>query len=770
MIAHHIKSFLRSIRKNRFFYSINLIGFTTGFLIITVIISYITQELGFDRFNRDASNIYRLHPLEYGVTPQCFYEKLKNQIPEITDIVRFSSTDLIITTGEKEINIGKVYYTDTDVFKVFTFNLLSGDINTVLNSPFSIVVDVTTAQRIFGNSTPIGEIIKAKDGTIYTVTGIMDDIPFNSHIRGTAFISFESLRNKEDNGSFDCSTWSTLTYLSLSDNSESSIVEKKINTLLYDHLMSQENSKIPLVLEPLLKVYFDAENNKYDGCRHGSKQTIALYIAISMLILINVIINYINLSTAISGNRVKEIAVRKINGAGQIQIIKQIIAEAIGTALISYLISALLVFVLLPQISNLLNIPVENSASFLKIFLYGFAGVAATGLLAGLSPGLYIARIRETNALKDDIIFKTRGIQRQIMLVSQLFIAAVLLNSTLLINRQINYVLKKDLGFSYENIVYFTLNKDLIEREVTLKNTLLENPDIIDVTFSTGLIMGEEFGKSPVKINEIEKLCYFVHVDPGYLKVYNIKLKYGRNFSNEIKTDKTGSCIVNEEACRAFGIENPVGKTANKRIIIGVVNNFNFTSLHSRIEPLMIYCSEGQIGQIKISGNNKSSTLDYIKRICDEMSPDPERNYSFLDNRLKQIYKSDLDLKASFTIYSIIALIIALLGLFALTLFKMKKRTKEISIRKLFGAELIDIFKIIIPEQIVIAIISSLIALPVSLIVIKNWLDNFAYKAYLSPVVFLITFIVIAAILVLAPLFLVIRTFKNNLTATLKEQ
>ena len=336
MIYHYIKSFLNRVKKNRFFYTINLIGFVTGFLVITMIFTFVYQESSFDKFHKNANNICRITAGGYGVTPFCFADKLKNQIPGITGIARFSARNLTIVDNNKEVNIGRIFYTDPEVFGIFSFKLLTGNPTNVLSTPFSIVIDRSTANKLYGKASPIGEIIREKDGTTYTITGIMEDIPYNSHIKGSAFISTETLKQISDEKISDCKTWSILTYICLSEKTNIRETEEKINSALKDFLMGTSDGKIPLKLEQLRKVYFDYDNNKYDGSEHGNLQIVKLYFAISFLILVIVIINYINLSSAISGSRIKEIAIRKINGAGRRHIIKRVLLEALGVAVISF--------------------------------------------------------------------------------------------------------------------------------------------------------------------------------------------------------------------------------------------------------------------------------------------------------------------------------------------------------------------------------------------------------------------------------------------------
>jgi len=766
MFYHYIYSSLRSAKKNRLFYSINLIGFLSGFLLLTIILTFVYQELSFDRFHKNAANIYRIHSGGYGVTPLCFGEKLKNQIPEITGIVRFSLKDLTIKNNNQEVEISKTYYTDAEIFKVFSFKLLSGNPANVLNDPFSIVINRTIANKLFGNRSPIGKTIRDKDGTIYTITGIMEDIPYNSHVQASAFISIETLRHTGDDA-FNCGAWGSLTYLSISEKANIKETEAKINSILKDSRMETSEGKIILNLQPLKKVYFDYKNNKYDGTKHGNLQTVFMYLAISILILFIVMVNYINLSTAISGSRIKEIAIRKVNGAGRIQIIKQILFETLGVVFISFIIALSIIELLLPQLSGLLNLSIDTSLNRSSLYCYYFIGIVVIGIIVGLISGIFFSKINVIKTLKNESVLSSRGTQRKILLVFQLVIVAVLLNSTFIIKKQIGFVFKKDLGFQYENVISFGLNKTLQDKNEILKDILLKNPRVESISFSDGLL-GDGFCKSSIKIGAVEKLCYFNSIDPYYLALYKIKLKEGRCFSNDLKTDSNKSCIINEETCNVYGIKNPVGKSIGHKIIVGVVYNFNYTSLHNKIEPLVFYCGKGRMIQIKISAVNKEETIEFIKNACKGLSPDFELNISFLKDHIKKLYKSELDLKSSFSIYSIITCIIALLGLFGLTLFKIKKKTKEISIRKLFGAKLNNTFILLAKEEIRIVLISNILAIPITLLLMNKWLNNFQFRVDIGFLIFLKTFLVSVAFTLLAILFLIIKTHKTKLIETLK--
>lgn len=769
MLYYYIKSFLRSIRKNFFFHSINLTGFFAGIFLLTIIFTFIYQELSFDSFHQYQSSVYRIQSGGYGVTPLCFGEKIKNKIPEVKAIVRFSLKDLVLRVNEKELKIENAFYADPEIFQVFSFKMISENSSHALDAPFSMVISRSVSTRLSGSRSAIGETLQDKDGTVYTITGIMDDIPYNSHIRVNAIIPIETLRRTQGEEAFNCGSWSNLTYLQLNEHASVQETERKLNTLLEDSRMETGDGKLVLRLEPLRKIYFDYDNNKFDGSVHGNLQTVILYSAVSLLILFIVMINYINLSIAISGSRLKQISIQKINGATKGQIIRQSVLESCGVAVLSFLISLLLIELLLPQISSQLSLSISPSMNRLKLYVYFLSGILCIGVITGLLPGVYISGISLITSLKNETVFQSRGIQRKIFLAIQMAIVAIMLNSTFIINKQITYVFRKEMGFQHKDIVTFYLDKPLPEKQELLKQALLVNPEIQAVSFSDGFV-GDGLTKRPVKLDNVEKLCNFISIDPEYIDLYAIRLKYGRNFSRELATDRQGSYLLNEAACRSFGIDNPVGRMIHDKVIIGVVRDFNFSSLHNKIEPLIMSCEEGRAVQIKIAGENQEATIDFINKACKNSSPDVEYDLSFLDNRIEKLYKSELDLKSSFKVYSFITFFIALLGLFGLTLFQARKMTKEIGIRKIHGAGLLDTFRRFTKEYIQIIVISNAISVPLSLWAMNNWLAHFQYKTDIGPFVFLKTLIITAFFTLLAISYLVVRTHKTNPLKTLKHE
>lgn len=771
MIYHYIQSFCASIKRNRFFYFINMVGFLTGFLLLTLIFTYVSQELSFDKFHKNVSTIYRLHPVGYGVTPLCFSDKLKDKLPEITGMVRFSVTDLAIDHNNRMVQIEKVFYTDPEVFQVFSFPLLSGNAPTALQKPFSIVLNQTTAGKLFGKSNPIGETIRDKNGRIYTITGVMADIPYNSHLQYNALVSMETLKFMNDKSAFDCSNWSNLSYVNLSDKANKDEVERKINILLDEDKMEGDDGKIQLRLESMKEIYFDSNDNRFDGSKHGNMQTVMLYLGIAILILLTVIINYINLSTAISGSRAKEIAIRKINGATRIQIVSQILVETVGIAIISFAVALAIIEVLLPQLSNLLNLQISESTNRSFLYLGYFVGVVAVGIIAGLIPGAFLSKTSEIKALKNESVFNTHGYQRKILLAIQLIIVAVILNSTFIIHAQISYLFKKDLGVSCQNVVCFRLDEKLVEKQQVVRTNLLANPRIKAVTISYALI-GDGLGKAPQTCDSNTVMCNISSIDPEYLEMYGLKMKYGRNFDRNIETDSTTGCIVNEAMCRALGIENPTDKLFSTKRVIGVVYDFNYTSLHDQIEPLLIRLSnkDDSYAQVKIDGTNQEETLQFIRNTCSSISPTYNGEYIFLENRIKELYKSELDLKRSFQVYSIVTLIVAMLGLFGLTLFLINKKMKEVSLRKLFGARFSDTFKLLTKELLWIAAIANILAIPMTCWITNRWLSNFQYRIEIGALPFLESFIITVILIVLAISFLIVKAHSISIMKALKHE
>jgi putative ABC transport system permease protein len=769
MTFHYIKSFLSSIKRNNFFYSVNLIGFLTGFLVLIVISTFVYQELSFDKFHKNAENIYRINSGGYGVTPLCFGEKLQNAIPEISKVIRFSKDKIVIINNDLEQESKTLFYTDSCIFKVFSFNLLEGNVENVLKDPYSVVISKSLSNQLFGNSSPVGNIIKTKKDLVLKVTGVMEDVPENSHLQCDIFASIETLRQL-DESSFNCGAWGYLTYLMLERKSDVKSVEEKINAILKDFQMTTSEGKMRLKLESIKKLYFDFESNKYDGCKHGNIQTVIIYSAISILLIFLVIINYINLFIAISSYKIKTIAIKKIIGASNTQIIKQFVIESLGVSFISFFIVIAIIELYLPEISNLLNLNISELLNWSVLYCIFFLVIAFIGLLTGYISGFSLSKLNVIKALKNESLLNSQGFQRKLMLAFQLIIVATLLNSTFIINSQIKFILSKDLGFNYENVIYFRLDDILQEKKNALTNKFLENPKIKKVSFSSGLI-GEGFGKASIGNEDNVHLCYFNSIDPDYIDLYKLNVKEGRNFLWDLTTDFENACIINEQACKVYNLDNPVNEMLGNRRIIGIIKDFNFISLHKNIEPLVISCENtGSVIQLKIEENNAKSTLNYIKETCSNLSPDYNFEISFLKTYLKELYKTEFDLNKNLKVYSTITFIIALLGIFGLALFMIKKKFKEISIRKLFGAKLKSTFLIIAKEYFIIVFISNLIAFPLSYLFTDKWGANFQYKVGFEYIVYLKTFLIVLVFTFLAIIYMILKSHSINPINALKEE
>lgn len=770
MFIHYLKLFVASVKKNRFFYLLNTIGFAMAFLLLTLIFTYVYQEISFDRFHKNASHIYRIHSGGYGVTPLGFADELKDKLPEIERSVRFSGGELSVVHNNKEIEVGKIEYTDPEVFEAFSFQLLSGNRNTLLKAANTIVINSSLAHKLFGNQSALGESLQSKDGKIYRVEGVMADIPYNSHIQAQAFISLETLRGKGEDYNFNCGSWSSLTYLKLSNDAVIADVETKINTVLDEFRMRTFEGKVPLELQPLNEVYFDSANNKFDGSRHGNALTVTLYFGIALLLIGLVLINYINLSSAIAGGRMKEIAIRKINGASDSQILAQSLFESVVTALVSFGIALLCIEMLMTDLCKLLNFEIADNFNRSSLYLIYLIVIVLIGFCSGLIPGLFLSKLKEIKVLKKETVFNSNGLQRKVLLVFQLLIVASLLNASFIMKNQINYIFDKDLGYEYENVITFPLDGNLLAKKDVLKQALLKEPYVEGVSFSTCLL-GASFSKASLGNSDNKKMCYMTFIDPDYIDLYDMKLIEGRNFSWDRTADFSKACMLNRSAQLAFGIENIETQLFGGAKIVAVIDDFNFGSLHNQVEPLIIYCAaDGTHAQLKFSAACNDKYLKEIEVIIKTISPKSDFDYSLLKEKIKALYQSDLNLKNSIQFYSFSTLVIALLGLFGLTLFLIKKKNKEICLRKLFGANLSDTFKRLSKEQIWIVLIANILAFPISYWFMEKWLTNFQFRQEIEFLVYLKTLLITLVLTLLAIVLLIVKTHKVNVLQALRHE
>jgi putative ABC transport system permease protein len=651
-------------------------------------------------------------------------------------------------------------YADSSVFNVFTFPLVNGNPKTALKEPFTIVLSESTAAKIFGKTNPVGKFVRYNNEFSLLITGIVKDPPENSQIKFNALISFATLYEMPNmylgvDGGHRYYTYVKLhkeTSIERMSERLPAFMEEKIN-----YKYREYGLVLSLIFEPLEKIHLYSEVSGPLKTR-GDLEKIYTLSSIALFILLIACINFINLSTARSIKRAKEVGVRKVVGATKSKLILQFLGESFILSFISLLLALIIIEIFQPVFNSLVysNLSLYHQSN-VKIFLGLIIIAGLTGLAAGSFPAFYISGFKPVSILKGGFhSYKGKPQLRKVLVFIQFFITAVLIVSTITFFLQLSFLKNKDLGFDKENVVLVELTSETAMRKAdVLKNELRNLPDVQHVAASTncpgsGLTMNgylPEGLKNPIMIHVMD-------VDYDYLDLMGLKIVKGRNFSKDFGTDQT-AFIINEILAKHLNWENPIGKyihRSGKHKVIGVVKDFHFAPLHLEIKPLLITVNPWDyyyLLSVKIMPGNDMETINSIESVWKKLFPDEPFEYAFLDKSIEKNYSGVFHRGKTFIYFSIIAILLAGLGLFGQAVFNIEQRTKEIGIRKVFGAEVHKILRILTVDVIKIVLIANVLALPVAWYINNNWLQLFAYHIGFPWYTFLFTIIFSLALAIL---------------------
>ncbi|MGD2089539.1 MAG: ABC transporter permease [Candidatus Aminicenantes bacterium] len=749
MLKSYFKFALRNIIGRGSQSVINIVGLAIGIALFILIMVFVQNELSYDKFNKNLEQIYRLEYKNTSVLSAPIGKEVARQFPEIQKFVRFTFwEDRLIKYKEKIIPLNFVW-ADKSVFDIFSFSFVKGNPEKSLDRPLSLVLTESTAKLLFGDEDPIGKTVQYHNSSYhYEVTGVIKDIE-NFHIKINSIASFQILADffgKEILESYE-DGWQYPTYLLLAKNSNIGKLEDKINNY-FDGMYIWKEEKPGFRLRGLKEIYF-ANDVKYgEGYRkQGNLQTIYTLVTIALFILLIACINYINLTTARASYRAKEVGLRKVVGAHRESLIMQFLVESIVISFMAFLLAILLAELFLPVFNNLIsgNLKIHYFSSPL-LLLWFIVGITLVGILSGIYPAFYISMFQPSAILKGE---KTKGgrafLFRRILVTFQFTISIILIIATLSVFKQLEYMKNKELGFNKENMVYMPLNRYIYRKKDVFKEKLLSHPDILKVSYSCR-VPGEIPWQWDVEIDGVKKEISVNAIDPDYFEMMEVKVIKGRNFSWDMKTDKRQKFIMNEEAVKLFGLKLPVGKTVDDTLngagqIIGVVKDFHFNSLQTKIEPLMFYWDERPFNHvtINISPHHINETLNIIKKNWDELSPGFPFKYNYLDETFDLQYKSEERLTEIFGYFAVLAIFIASLGLFGLATFIAQQRTKEIGIRKVLGASPSGLILLLSKEFMRWLIVANIIAWPIAFYLMNKWFEDFAYRTSIGLWIFIIS-------------------------------
>ncbi len=773
MLKNFIKTALRNILKRKGYSLLNIAGLAIGMASCLLIMMFVDDELSYDAYNEKADRIYRVagsfryggRDIDISVAPAPMAKVLMDEFPEVEDAARFIQRGrYIFRYGENSYKETRVSYVDASFFNLFTVPLLKGDPETALTQPNTLLLSRRTAQKYFGDLDPIGKTLRQNDQTDYMVTGVFEEIPDNSHFHFDILISMISLPDSKNQIWL---SYNYQTYILLHQGADPAAVEAKFDDLIVKYMGPQIKAFMGKSLEEMaasgelggefyLQRLRDIHlHSDLIGEMEATSDVKYVYIfaAIALFILIIASINYMNLSTARSSGRAKEVGVRKVLGSVRSQLIRQFLTESMLLSLISLAVALGLLRLALPLFSGLtgktLSIVDLGSTAMLAVMVM----VALTvGILAGSYSAFFISAFRPVSVLKGHLKsgIKSRWF-RSGLVIFQFAASTILIIGTFVVYSQLHYIRNKKLGYSKEQILILNNAYLLGDQIETLKNEMLSYPQVVSATISDYLPIPSDRNLTAVlpegerdsaKATSMQNWI----VDYDYVKTLGMNILEGRDFSREYSTD-TRATIVNQETARQFGWDRPVGKRVGRVIsmkgdlelyeVIGVVEDFHYETLKDTIGPLVMFLgdSNGRIS-FRIETKDIAGAISLLRNKWKEFLPNQPFEYDFMDERFAAMYRTEQRIGKIFGVFAAFAVFIGCLGLFGLAAFTAEQRTKEIGIRKVLGASVSGVIRLLTKEFVILVAVANIIAWPVAFFVMNGWLRDFSYRISLNVWIF----------------------------------
>ncbi|HMC84231.1 MAG TPA: ABC transporter permease [Chitinophagaceae bacterium] len=751
MIKNYLLLAFKNLRKQKMFSLINILGLTVGITCCLMIFLFIINEMSYDSFHKNGKDIYRVmrvanlnggrQEIPYLSAP--YSTALLNDYPDaIQKAVRVMPDNDLFKYKNISFNEQKAYLTDSNFFELFSFPLLKGDPASALKDPNSIVLTETTAKKYFGNEDPMGKVLEMNQKMQLKVTGIAKDLPANTHMDFDMIVPLTSWKDAPwfnqwpNNGLF--------VYVELNPAIDIKQLDKRFPQFMDKYMgkfFAENGFKMGLQVNPLKDIYFETES-PFDHVKHGSKKTVYVFMSIAALILIIACINFMNLATARATDRSKEVGLRKVLGALRKQLIGQFILESLLFATVAAILALLLLQAVMPAYTHLLGyqLPSYWRNPMLYVFLAGV--ILVVGLLAGSYPALLLSSFSPIESLKGKLrIGKNGALFRRVLVVFQFGISVLLIICITIIMSQMNYVKHTQMGFDKEQSMLVKLdNGEIWNKKNDLKTELMRNPAVQSVSIMSGEPGGfHDIYSFEAESKPGEKLMFSTEFsDFNYVKTLGLKIIAGRDFSAAFPTDSTQSVIINRSAAKTLGYtaETAIGKWVkdilhkSQRTIVGVVEDYHYASLKEPIGSLIISPGEDfRVAVIKLKTNQLQSTIAGIQKLYTGLVPAFPFEYTFLDEKFNKLYQAETREESILSVFSIIAIAIACLGLFGLASYTAVKRTKEIGVRKVLGSSVQNIVVLLSKDLLKPVLLGTLIAVPLGYYAMTKWLQNFAYKA-----------------------------------------
>jgi len=758
----------RHIKKNLAYTGLNVLGLAVGMAVFIVIMLFVRTEISYDRYHANAPNIYRviqenpgniyLGSNLFALTPGPMAPAMVRDFPEVRTAMRINkSTEVLLRVAETNVIVKAIHWADPQIFEIFSFPLIRGDKATALKDPYSILFSEREARRLFGGDDPIGRTIIYRAGEqshSFTVTGVFRDIPANSHFTMDVVAPFETMGKIQKR---DLAQWgggnSFYTYVLLKDGADPKALDAKLPAFIDKYRTDQQahrRQKGHYFLQSLAQIHLSSRVN-FELSPTGDARFVLLFASIAILVLIIACVNYMNLATAQSLKRAKEIGLRKVVGADRGQLVRQFLGDSMLLTFIALVLAVGIVLTVLPVFRSFVEREIAFNPLRDPALISGLVLLAAiVGAVAGSYPAFFVSAFHPITSLKGTGASKSKGRGlRNGLIVFQFAASIALIICTVAVRSQLRFIRNMDMGYERGQIVVLSPRGGMRTNLEAFRTELRRNPSVLDVAMSSDLpdrVGSTTKASWPGKPESVEIKMYVLDADYDFVDLFGLKLARGRNFSRDFLSDANGAFLINESAAKAIGWEDPIGrefgrwgnlKVAGK--IVGVIKDFHMHSVHLPIMPLCIFLdpTRGDNVSVKIRGENIPATLAYLRKTWEKFAPEYPFEYNFFDEVFDRAYRSEQRLGTIFSLFAGLAVLIACLGLIGLASFTAEQKTKEVGIRKVLGASSAGIMALFSKEFIRWVVLANLVAWPVGYCAMRTWLQQFAYRTSLTVPMFL---------------------------------
>lgn len=799
MFRNYIKIALRNIQRQKGYAFINIAGLALGMACCILILLWVQNELSYDRYHENAERIYRVTRLwtnangvvnlHLGHVAPPIGPLLENDFSEIKQAVRMISVGgILLGWGNRHFEEDRFFFAEEEIFDVFTFVMIQGDPQTALQDPFTIVITDEMAEKYFGTEDAIGKTLsfeRSGQKADFKITSIMHKMPDNSHFHAdflASFRTFEMVVGEEALQSWVSNDYAT--YLLMEEGYNILHLEDQLDDFIERHYAKGRTLRTRLVLQRLTDIHLHSHLDSEIEA-NGDVANVIVFSAIAFFVLLIACINFMNLATARSTNRAKEVGMRKVVGAQRIHVIRQFLGESMLMAMAALILAVLLVLLLLPWFNHFIMKELSFNLLQNRIMLFSLLGITLfVGIVSGSYPAFLLSSFRPVRVLRGTLGMGRRGISfRTVLVVLQFSISIILIASVGIVSQQLRYIRDRKLGFDKELVVVLPSSPAITGQLEAVKDRLLQHPDIVSVSAAKRVPSGRLLDDAGARViggdkeGPIEFRIALLRVDPDYIPTFGIEMAAGRNFSKHMSTDSREAFILNETAVRRIGwsstqeaIDQEFGYGERRGRIIGVVKDFHFESMHQQIAPIVLLISSHSLNQIsiRIRPDDIPGTLTFLKERWQEYRPDYPFSYYFIDERFDQLYQSEEKLHQIFGVFAFLAIFVACLGLFGLASFTSEQRTKEIGIRKALGASVPRVVTLLVVTFLKWVLVANIIALPLTWIIMNRWLQNFAYRAGLSLWIFIQSAVLALMVAVLTVSYQAVKGALANPVASLR--